>query len=761
MSQNKNSYFLKDELSKEPIPYANILFDGSLNGTTSAMNGEFWVDKNVGAIKISSLGYEEKNVSTGDLANSEIIYLKSIDFILSEVIVVPGKNPAIEVLDDVWNNRYKVSIESQKHSLLAYNKLNFHLLTQDTIGVSIDFLSDKPFTQENPILIMESIEKKLHIPEKKKYSEIISSRVSGFKDASLAVVATKIQSLSFFDDKIDLLNSELLNPLSPKFRDKYYYNLKDTIIDKNGDKLLYITFKPQKDKDDLIYGSFFVDFNDKALKTISFTTIKNRKPFFLSARQNLKKIENNLWALDDLETYLILDATGLGQNFKFRVFGRSIFTDEDFETELSPKDFRNFAIIDNSFSPDIVDKCRKVELTKTERDYYAEIDSLSKIYHYDYLLNLQKEILKGYIPLGYLSLEMDKFFGVNQHEGLRLGAGLKSNTSLSEAVFFDGFYTRSLKSKTNNFGGGVTLKINDIREQSVRLQSFKSKDRVGEFSFLDGYGQLSNEAFSKIASTTMDNVNHYSIDFKSRIINNLKAEMFFGFENRTSSSELPFLQSSQFTNYKYEKLTSSVKIKWQPKAKFIFTKDGISEINGSFPIIWANYSFNLIDKKSEYHKTEFQLEHHFPLFKKVNATVRSVTGITFGNMDIHSLYSDFGSYLNFGIESDFSFKTMRPNEFAASKFSLLFAKISLPAFFETKYFAPSLVLLSSTGFGDNYSNEVNTFEKGYFESGIRLNSILKTGLVNYGFGVHYRYGEYSRASTIDNFSFNLGIEFTF
>jgi hypothetical protein len=49
-------------------------------------------------------------------------------------------------------------------------------------------------------------------------------------------------------------------------------------------------------------------------------------------------------------------------------------------------------------------------------------------------------------------------------------------------------------------------------------------------------------------------------------------------------------------------------------------------------------------------------------------------------------------------------------------------------------------------------------EKGYFESGLLINNLLRFQLFRYGLGVLYRYGPYAFGKTIDNFAFKLTLQ---
>ena len=48
------------------------------------------------------------------------------------------------------------------------------------------------------------------------------------------------------------------------------------------------------------------------------------------------------------------------------------------------------------------------------------------------------------------------------------------------------------------------------------------------------------------------------------------------------------------------------------------------------------------------------------------------------------------------------------------------------------------------------------FRKGYYESGLELNNLLKVGYVSWGLGIYFRYGPYQLPNINDNFAYKFG-----
>lgn len=108
------------------------------------------------------------------------------------------------------------------------------------------------------------------------------------------------------------------------------------------------------------------------------------------------------------------------------------------------------------------------------------------------------------------------------------------------------------------------------------------------------------------------------------------------------------------------------------------------------------------------------------------------------------------------------------NEFLSDKYLNLFYSHNFGSLlFETPKFKPQFVIVQNSAWGTlkNSSDQGIDFkekDKGYFESGLIINNILKLKYINvfyigFGIGTFYRYGYYSFDKTRDNFAFKLSV----
>jgi hypothetical protein len=193
--------------------------------------------------------------------------------------------------------------------------------------------------------------------------------------------------------------------------------------------------------------------------------------------------------------------------------------------------------------------------------------------------------------------------------------------------------------------------------------------------------------------------------------------------------------------------------------------------SSNFPVIWFKYTRGLtgiINGEYEFDRILFRFDKSFYIKYLGKPSIRIDMGYVNGNLPLFLLFSSKASYRFFNLDVPYTFATARINEFTCDRFlSVYFQHDFGKLIFGRGKFSPSPVLISSFGLGtiNNKENHLNvnikTMEKGFFESGIMINSLLSTGICNMGIGGYYRYGYYGYSNFIDNLSIRVSITFPF
>ncbi len=761
-----------DAVTKNPVPFTNISFGDGKTGTISDLNGEFKASftelKN--PIIFSCVGYKKKKTDIVSLMESPVIELEPEVIRLKSVDVYPGENPALTIMKKVVKNKDRNNPDlTTDYSCILYHKLNFTYDIPDTVDLTTnpELKNLKQFSDNSYLLLMESVSEKKHLKPDKTNERLISGRVSGFKDPALSYLTAQLQPFTFYSKYIRLLDMEYLNPVSDQGLKFYTFILTDTLINLKNDTIFYIKFMPKKGKNfNGLEGALHIHQPDWAIKTVSVESVSSDNSNILKIRQNYRLINDSVWFPFQMESNLtiknIKTSKQKGISFPIVASGKSYVTAVNLNPKITARDFNNVTFKDDMSSGNSVPMSdfRYSPLTHKDSVTYFLIDSIGRTKHLDKLITFQKAAVKGNIPWGIFDIDYRKFLDYNSYEGFKLGIGLWTNKRLSEYFSFGGYYTYAFKIDKSNFGAGFD--VTPWKDPDTKF-SFYYKDDVfatGTFSFLDAYKIRSPESFQRFLFETMDNTKEYTVNARFRFLKYFKAGLGFKYASITPQKEYRFAVSPD-TVPPFDTKELSVKLKWINKETFSDTPYGRISNLSRWPKVWFNFTYGTGSNRESftYQRYEAQVHQDIKLNPSNTSTIRIKAGLISGDTPLTLLYSSFGSYKSIGLEIPYSMATMRLNEFAADRFAILNLKHQINLFQSKQIkFKPEIILTTNIGFGEGPST-VYSFEKGYYESGIFFNNLFRQLVARYGFAVHYRYGPYHLSKEIDNWAFNIGIEF--
>ncbi len=759
-----------DEQTKQPIAFVNIVYSEGA-GTVTDIDGRFEIRTyaNVSEFKVSCLGYEPKVIPLVEFANGETIYLKPLEYQLSPINVLPTENPAVKIMKQVVKNKHLHNPDNyDPFSCIIYHKMTLDFewpaaLSEEERAELKDSLGLK---NDAYLFLFESVSEKKHWKKGLGKEKILSGRVSGLKDPILASFPAMLQPFSFYSQYVKLLGYAYLNPASKAGLSAYRFILEETYTS-NGDSIYYISYRPRNERNFRgLTGTFHIDGKTLAIKTVSATTTGTENGMRLFIRQNYQPVANGAWYPKQLESSLELNGVGALRKLPFPLVGKgkSYVTAINTQPQMSAKEFDNVVMEDLNIAADApsIETFRYEPLTARDSLTYHYLDSIGRRNHLDAILKTQLSLVKGYVPMGKLQLDVSKLLDYNDYEGLKLGAGLYTSPRLSKNFSTGGYYTYGFGDKASKYG--LELSLTPFRNKENRLY-VKYQDDVyatGAFEFLDGVKALSSERFSRFLIETMDLSQGWTTGAEFRFLNYFKAQAFY------SSNELSPQKAYRFSDDNavapsFELKELGVKLKWAHKETFSITPLGKLSNGTNWPVVWLNATAGKweADEQYEYARFESRLHKQFNYPNSMYTVLRFEGGYMTGDYPSTLLYSALGSYKSFTILVPYTFGTMRLNEFGANQFAALYLSQGFPLALNTNNrIKPEIVLSTNVAFGDAPEG-ISTFSKGYYESGLYLKNLFSNFIFQYGLSVHYRYGAYSLPEAIDNWAFKLGLEFAF
>jgi hypothetical protein len=794
-----------------PLAFVNIIFDKSERGVSCDIDGKFEIEdtSNIQKLHFTYVGFHDTTIIVSSLKTNVLhIKMRPERYNLTEVKIFPGENPAHRIIKLCVKNRKINNPEKlTSFSYTAYHKMIFTAASsadnqadslvkgsnsfsissspQDVQSVrdsSVQEQNDsieweKNFFKSQHLFIMESVtERKFKRPDKN-YEKVIGTRVSGLKDPFFAMVATQFQSFSFYKPEINVLDKNYINPISPGSLNKYLFLIEDTIYDAT-DTVFVISFRPSKGKNfDGLRGVLYINTNKYAIQNVIAQPNDTLESLNVKIQQKYKLIDGKYWFPVQLNTDISFNTIMLNDDELVGI-GKSYLKNIKVDAPMKGVRFNNIVLdIDRKASKQDTafwNENRVMKLDSLESKTYHIVDSIGDADNLDEKLWVLRTLANGYIPWGPVNLEIDKFFQYNKFEGFRLGLSLKTNERISDWYQLGGYAAYGFRDYQWKYGGSIDFTLH--RASATHL-SFQYKHDVFESAAQESFSKNSfynTDLYRNFLIEKMNYTDLLNAELSFRAITNFTWKLGYSYFEKSRTLESAVLPPAQ--NPGFGKKTffqeAYIETRFAYKEKIVRNPIYQFSLGTKYPILNIRYTHGNyinagdISSNPNYNRIDAQLSKSFFIryLGTSSFTLRGGMLSTNKNMPWYQLYNGRGSYASFYLESPNSFGTMRMNEFLSDQYFSVFYRHNFGTLlFGDKRFVPQPEFISSFSIGSlnhNYSNiAYQTLDKGFFESGIMLNSILKSGFSTIGIGFLYRYGPYAFVDEWDNFAFKFSLRF--
>jgi len=771
VAQDSRKFTLIDEQSETVIPFANIVFDGKNHkGTSTDIDGVFYVAAAIKSVSISSIGYETKRIILSDL-KTPVITLKEQINSLDEIIISSKENPAHRIIKSVVAN----SALNNPANLEAYTYKSYDKIIVDSNGKASknDSLNEiDEFLKNSYFFITENIVKHKYLKPRFSEDSIIATRTSGLKNPNFAVLANAFQPFSFYDEYITLLETNYLNPISKGSTRKYKFRLQEEYL-KTKDTIFVISFEPEANRNfEGLKGLLYINSNHYAVESVDAATFSSGKINF-TIQQKYKFIEGRYWFPEQLN----FEAT-IGDGFgSFKYIGKNYISETIPNAPLTKKDFPFVSLT----LPETVagkdseywELFRQDTLTLKEKRTYVLIDSIGEDVKLDKLLALPQKLMQWRFPLKYVDLDLLNIIRINQYENLRLGLGVYTNDALLKNVSIGAFAGYGFKDNTWKYGGSLHINVPGTKDIAVSLKYQNSIREVGSFS-----GNKIENPFTQRAwiASQMDAIEAYSIRTDMKLYRNINWFVAANTADVTPLYSYEFVHNANaIINYTNTEI--SVGISYHVNEKLSNTFGVTTRIDTDAPVFNFIYSKGLtgtFDGDFRYNKLRFTLDHSFITKGIGKTTYRLDLGYIDKALPYGLLFTGEGTLDNIYpfIVKDY-FQTVTPYEFLSNQYAHLFTTHNLGRLLHNKgYFQPDVLVYNNLGVGslddasDHQGIAFSTKEHLFLETGLELDNILKVpyfniGYMGVGIGAFYRYGNHHLENSDDNWAFKFSFGFTF
>jgi hypothetical protein len=716
---------------------------------------------------VRATGYYDSIVQLSLVQNRKI-YLKSKAQNVQEVVVKPGINPAERIMTQVIANRMKNHpFENDGFISKQYSKFTFDLddasrkILEDTVVDPTDtnLYSMKQFFGRQHLFLIETASKHYFEPPYKEKEIVEAYKVSGFTDPLFSTFAQSMQSFHFYDNQVELLGEQFVNPIAFGGINRYLFILEDTTF--NGtDTTFTIFFRPRKGKDfEGLTGRLFINTNGFAIEKVS------AKPYRSSSGgtditiiQEYAFVNGKKWFPVKLSTevQMVFAAINVSKGKTAFVSGKGATYMESVQfnpPELEKVKFNNIAVQTNVGSERVKDQewdsLRPYALTDKEKNTYVSNDSLSKEEHLDKYLRLLKVLSTGKIPLGYLNIDATKLFAVNAFEKTRLGLGIENSDRFLPWMTANASVAYGFGDKKVKYGGFLEFHLDPRTKTNLKL--FYSNDvvEVGGNVLYKTSLFYSQDPGRMLFVNNMSYQRKAGIQFSTIVRANKHLALELNYQQNQFANGYQFMQQASCSAF-----MSSLLFSWAIREKGVILGDVFVPKGSKFPKIqikvekaWNIPSLDLASM--DFLRVQFNMFHvtTIPGNGRFTWNVRAA----WTNVPTPLLYQQAvnASYVKRSISIANTFETVNVTEFYHQQQVNVFLRYIWNAQrTKAKWNEPQFGVHYAFGFGTMSNQSLhnmsfNTMSKGFHEAGLLFNGLFVSGKSSMGIGVFTRFGAYA------------------
>ena len=447
-----------NETTGEPIPNVNIHFRGTKIGTTSDEFGNYVLRVDMSAkaqLVFSAVGYftQRFDIEPGAMAGLQVA-MREKAATLTEIVVAPNENPALELLRQVREHR-------PDNDRTLHPELSATLQREQTLYVSHigkrqlrralwRSLQDGLFQQEDSTYILPL------------YRETQSFRTSGMqmtpandqRTQALILSSTDYSSLlggegnlNFYANSVSLMGHAFLSPLAAGGNLYYRYYLEGDTIHFRTRNPFYATFN----------GQMLIDTTTFALRAISAYVPAEVAVNYVNTLHISQTLAPDGSIADEhisalLDFAVKIDKAGT-------VFPTLLLT-----TNLNNPNTPNIPINPNSIN------APNTLITPIAPDSaFAALDSLPLFRAAKWIATIATT---GYIPTGTpVDIgHIEEILQVNKHEGVHVGLPFRTNEKLSKVVSLEASIGYGFRDRSPKGMGRISVNLPTPRRHIMQLE---------------------------------------------------------------------------------------------------------------------------------------------------------------------------------------------------------------------------------------------------------------------------------------------------
>jgi len=699
LAQTKVSGHVFDE-NNVPIPYANVLFKGSTQGTITNEDGKFYLesDDNWKTLVVSFIGFEMLEIPLTKRVNYDLKFiLKEEAASLDEVLIVTGKqskkaseNPAIRILKKIWERKRQNGLSQFKqYEYDQYEKVEFDLNTIDSTLIKSKLFRGMEFVFEEvdtssvtgktylPIFLNESVKKISgdNIINKER-EDLLGNKNSGFSNNQVIIdfIDDLYSEYNVYDNYLKFFDKSFVSPLSRTGVQTYNYVLSDSAFIDN--KWCYnIIYYPRRKNELTFKGDFWVNDSTYAIKEINLQASKSANINWVKEiyiEQEFEVLNDSLFLIK--RDYFLSDFAFNKKEKSRGLYGKrtTIYDNYKFDQLKDPKFYDKVVY---SYDKDVYNReddfweTNRLEvLNKDEKGVYKMLDTLKTVKKFKRIYNVGSILASGYIEFPSINFDYGPIFstfGFNEVEGLRLRSGGRTYFGPNDLWRLEGFLAYGFKDDKFKYGISGKWLLDKKSRFTIFGGNRRDVEQIGASltSSTDVLGRslASSAVIGTGANDKLTNINLTNLGVSIEPVRNFEVRLDGTFRTLSSASptfSLDYKDSESATGVSSEvkQFESRLSLAYFPKRQMTGFGVERKEKNDNFARLFAQVSRgdqSVFDSDFDYTKVQFSYIQPWQVGGFGRLTTSVELGKTFGEVPLGLLSVVPGNQTYFSIYNTF------------------------------------------------------------------------------------------------------------
>jgi hypothetical protein len=499
-----------DASSGDPIPFVNVVFQGTSVGMTTDFDGNFSIRSlailQSDSVVASYIGYKSKakKIKRGAV---QVINFQLQEEVtnLQEVVIKSGENPAFPIMRKIIDNKSL----NDKRKLTGYEHDTYSKMEIDADNISaklrekklmrkiaqvldsLDRIAGEDGKPILPLFISESVSKIYYRDNPSLKKEFIAkSKVTGvmgddYADLLAQMIGPSMQDYNFYMNWLNFGKKSFVSPIADGWRVYYDYELLDSAM--LGNHFCYrIDFYPKSEQALAFTGTMWITKQEYALKQMDASMSSKADINFIEKvkiQHEYERMEGGAWL--PLKSRVLIDVGELSSNSagllaKFYVSNKNFVVNKPkpvsfFNRAIEKAEDANLEEEDKTW-----DTLRHEPLTQTEKNVYQMIDTIRNIPIVKSYIDVLRLIINGYHKTGKVLI--GPYLGLlawNNHEGFRVQAGFKTNIKFSKKWVLGGQLAYGFHDEQVKYQAFVKRILNRKQWTTFTLRARYDLNRLG------------------------------------------------------------------------------------------------------------------------------------------------------------------------------------------------------------------------------------------------------------------------------------------